>query len=119
MSASSPKGALLVGSVPLADSEQVFRAAVEILGDRLRRVPDGDLPMMLKQQAKRKHKVYFVRELERGGEPALRALNIRREYFTELRTRVVFWLTPNEEKQLAHYATDFWSIRHRTVHLSR
>lgn len=42
MSASSPKGALLVGSVPLADSEQVFRAAVEILGDRLRRVPDGE-----------------------------------------------------------------------------
>jgi hypothetical protein len=35
-------GAHLVGSVPLADAEAVFRAAVAALGDRLRRVPDGE-----------------------------------------------------------------------------
>lgn len=37
-----PVGALLVGSVPLQDSEAVFRAAVDVLGDRLRRIPDGE-----------------------------------------------------------------------------
>jgi hypothetical protein len=32
----------LVGSVPLADAEAVFRAASTILGDRVRRIPDGE-----------------------------------------------------------------------------
>lgn len=36
------KGAHLVGSVPLPDAESVFRAAAAHLGDRLRRVPDGE-----------------------------------------------------------------------------
>lgn len=38
----SPRGALLVGSVPLANAEEVFRAASEIVGDRVRRIPDGE-----------------------------------------------------------------------------
>lgn len=37
-----PTGAHLVGSVPLPDAESVFRASAEHLGDRLRRVPDGE-----------------------------------------------------------------------------
>lgn len=32
----------LVGSVPLANSEEVFRAAAQILGPRLKRMPDGE-----------------------------------------------------------------------------
>jgi hypothetical protein len=32
----------LVGSVPLADSETVFRTTAEILGDRIKRMPDGE-----------------------------------------------------------------------------
>jgi len=32
----------LVGSVPLADSEAVFRTATDLLGRRLRRLPDGE-----------------------------------------------------------------------------
>ena len=32
----------LVGSVPLANEEEVFRAASTILGDRVRRIPDGE-----------------------------------------------------------------------------
>ena len=31
-----------MGSVPLPDAESVFRAGAEHLGDRLRRVPDGE-----------------------------------------------------------------------------
>lgn len=37
-----PRGAHLVGSVPLANSEQVFREASARLGTRLRRMPDGE-----------------------------------------------------------------------------
>ena len=39
---STPRGAHLVGSVPLADSAAVFRAAGGVLGSRLRRIPDGE-----------------------------------------------------------------------------
>lgn len=37
-----PRGVHLVGSVPLADAEAVFRTATAILNDRLRRLPDGE-----------------------------------------------------------------------------
>jgi hypothetical protein len=33
---------LIVGSVPLADAEAVFRAIATALGDRVRRIPDGE-----------------------------------------------------------------------------
>jgi len=35
-------GVHLVGSVPLADADQVFRRVSAALGDRLRRIPDGE-----------------------------------------------------------------------------
>ncbi len=41
-SSSQPRGVHLVGSVPLANAEEVFRTASSILGDRLRRLPDGE-----------------------------------------------------------------------------
>lgn len=37
-----PRGAHLVGSVPLASGEAVFRTASDVLGRRLRRIPDGE-----------------------------------------------------------------------------
>lgn len=37
-----PRGVHLVGSVPLDSAEAVFRAASAALGDRLRRLPDGE-----------------------------------------------------------------------------
>ena len=40
--ANRPRGAHLVGSVPLADSEAVFREVSARLAGRLRRVPDGE-----------------------------------------------------------------------------
>jgi hypothetical protein len=43
MSASvSSRPVLLVGSVPLTDAEEVFRTASAMLGDHLRRIPDGE-----------------------------------------------------------------------------
>ena len=38
----NPMGVHLVGSVPLPDAETVFRRAQAALGDRLRRIPDGE-----------------------------------------------------------------------------
>lgn len=37
-----PRPVHLVGSVPLANSEEVFRATAQILGARLKRMPDGE-----------------------------------------------------------------------------
>lgn len=37
-----PRSVLLLGSVPLASAEEVFRTASSILGERLRRIPDGE-----------------------------------------------------------------------------
>jgi ubiquinone/menaquinone biosynthesis C-methylase UbiE len=37
-----PFGAHLVGSVPLANAEEVFRSLAAALGDRVRRLPDGE-----------------------------------------------------------------------------
>ncbi|MGH2583755.1 MAG: hypothetical protein ACRDJE_02440, partial [Dehalococcoidia bacterium] len=37
-----PRGALLLGSLPLGSAEEVFRTAASLLGDRLRRIPDGE-----------------------------------------------------------------------------
>lgn len=42
MADSGPRGAHLVGSIPLADADAVFRSTVALLGTRLRRVTDGE-----------------------------------------------------------------------------
>ena len=42
MSSLRQRPVLLVGSIPLADAEEVFRTASSILGDRVRRLPDGE-----------------------------------------------------------------------------
>jgi hypothetical protein len=89
--------------------------SVEVLSAE--RVAENDIPMAVRARARGAKQVFFVHDLGRGGDRALNALNIRREYFTEGRVRVVLWLTPAEEAALARHATDFWSFRHRTVQL--
>jgi SAM-dependent methyltransferase len=42
MSEASAHGVHLVGSVPLANAEAVFRAVAAEIGDRVRRIPDGE-----------------------------------------------------------------------------
>jgi len=42
MASGKPRAIMLVGSVPLTNSQDVFRTAAEILGDRIKRVPDGE-----------------------------------------------------------------------------
>ena len=42
MEESAPAGVHLVGSVPLGSAEEVFRSVAGAIGDRLRRLPDGE-----------------------------------------------------------------------------
>jgi hypothetical protein len=69
------------------------------------------------QNNSRRDTIFFVHRIGAGGTGALRALNIRREYFTLLHLRAVFWLSPTEEAAIANRAPDFWVFRHRAVYL--
>lgn len=42
-------------------------------------------------------------------------LDLQRDYFIDKRIRVVFWMTEEEAIDLAHFAPDFWGVRHRVV----
>ncbi len=79
----------------------------------------SDIPLFLSEIADLDKGVFFIEGLRWGGGKegtrAYRALNIGREYFIDQRIRVVFWLTENEANDLARYAPDFWSYRHRVV----
>ncbi|MBA4379304.1 MAG: hypothetical protein C0393_01205 [Anaerolinea sp.] len=80
---------------------------------------NSDIPLFLSEIADLDKSVFFIEGLRWGGgregTRAYRALNIGREYFIDRRIRVVFWLTENEANDLARYAPDFWSYRHRVV----
>ena len=58
--------------------------------------------------------VFFIDGLgqERAIESNIHAsLNLQREFFTEKRIRVIFWLTQNEIIHLIRYVPDFWIYR--------
>lgn len=80
---------------------------------------NSDIPLFLSELADLDKSIFFIEGLRWGGgregTRAYRALNIGREYFIDRRIRVVFWLTENEANDLARYAPDFWSYRHRVV----
>ena len=76
---------------------------------------DADIPLRLAEHPQRNGAIFFVSGLQWGGKTALRALNIRREYFVDRRLRAVFWLTENEAVAIAREAPDFWAFRHRVV----
>ncbi len=81
------------------------------------RAHNGDIPLRLSRKRNKSKTVYFIKGLKSGGEEALRALNIRREYLVENRVRVVFWLTEEEERLVIMLAPDFWAFRHQVVAL--
>lgn len=80
-----------------------------------------DIPLFLSQQPGREKTIYFISHLSQGGgedqRNAYRALNIRREYFTQYHLRAVFWLTEQETFDLPRFAPDFWAFRSRSVEL--
>lgn len=79
----------------------------------------ADLSLLISEMGDPGNLIFFVDGLRWGkGKDGLniyRALNIQREFFIENRIRIVFWLTEKEAVDLAHYAPDYWAIRHRVI----
>lgn len=63
------RGALLVGSVNLPDTESVLRAAGTVLGDRLARIPDGETGERYYWINFQTRRFDSVPQLERVGDP--------------------------------------------------
>lgn len=76
---SQPQGALLVGSINLPDAETTIRAAAAQLGDRLRRIPDGEVGERFHWIVFQPDRLAVTPGLERvGAEPILlRGLDLR------------------------------------------
>jgi tetratricopeptide (TPR) repeat protein len=80
---------------------------------------DADIPMLISGLPDLKDGVIFVDGLRWGcGQSDFNiyhSLNKHREFFIENNIRVVFWLTESEAVNLAHYAPDYWTFRHRVI----
>lgn len=103
----------------MLDAQEALAEQVHALRQSVERYvvtkDNADIPLRLSEHPERARTVFFVQGLQFGGEPALRALNIRREYLVNNSIRVVFWLTEYEAAAVAHGAPDFWAFRHRSV----
>ncbi|GAA1947782.1 hypothetical protein [Agromyces allii] len=64
-----PQGVHLVGSINLPDAETTMRSAAEILGDRVRRIPDGEVGERFHWIAWQPNRLAPTEGLERVGEP--------------------------------------------------
>jgi tetratricopeptide (TPR) repeat protein len=103
----------------MVDAQEALAEQLRTIGQDIERYvvskDNADIPLQLSEHPRRSQTVFFVQGLQFGGEPALRALNIRREYLVNNSIRAVFWLTEYEATAVAHGAPDFWAFRHRTV----
>jgi tetratricopeptide (TPR) repeat protein len=86
---------------------------------KIKNQKSADVSLLISELANLNNVVFFVEGLRWGaGEDdccTYRTLNKSREFFIENQIRVVFWLTENEAIDLAHYAPDYWSFRHRVI----
>jgi tetratricopeptide (TPR) repeat protein len=105
----------VMGDAAAALEAQLREGGQQVVWVRVSGEADADIPMRLAEHPQRNGAVFFVSGLQWGGQTALRALNIRREYFVDERLRAVFWLTENEAVAIAREAPDFWAFRHRVV----
>jgi tetratricopeptide (TPR) repeat protein len=105
----------VMGDAAAALEAQLRKGGQQVVWVRVNGEADADIPMRLAEHPQRNGTVFFISGLQWGGQTALRALNIRREYFVDERLRAVFWLTENEAVAIAREAPDFWAFRHRVV----
>jgi len=86
---------------------------------KIKNQKSADVSLLISELANLSNVVFFVEGLCWGaGEDdrcTYRILNKTREFFIENQIRVVFWLTENEAIDLAHFAPDYWSFRHRVI----
>lgn len=103
----------------MQEAQKALAAQIRAVGQEVERYivnkENADIPFVLSRHPDREKIVFFVQGVQFGGEPALRALNVRREYFVDKSIRAVFWLTEYEATAMAHSAPDFWAFRHRSV----
>ena len=82
----------------------------------------SDAPHSILATPAARQSVFFVSNIDWGGgadgKDAYKALNLYRELLVENQIKAVFWLTPTEAANLAHYAPDFWAFRHRVIEFS-
>ena len=86
---------------------------------KIKNQKNADVSLLISELANLSNVIFFVEGLHWGaGEEdrcTYRTLNKSREFFIENQIRVVFWLTENEAIDLAHFAPDYWSFRHRVI----
>jgi len=86
---------------------------------KIKNQKSADVSLLISELANLSNVVFFVEGLHCGaGEDdrcTYRMLNKSREFFIENQIRIVFWLTENEAIDLAHFAPDYWSFRHRVI----
>ena len=105
----------VMGDAAAALQARLREGGQQVVWVRVNGEADADIPLRLTEHPQRNGAVFFVSGLQWGGKTALRALNIRREYFVDQRLRAVFWLTESEAVAIAREAPDFWAFRHRVV----
>ncbi len=85
---------------------------------KIKNQKSADVSLLISELANLSNVVFFVEGLHWGAEDdrcTCRILNKSREFFIENHIRVVFWLTEDEAIDLAHFAPDYWSFRHRVI----
>jgi tetratricopeptide (TPR) repeat protein len=85
---------------------------------KIKNQKSADVSLLISELANLSNVVFFVEGLHWGAEDdrcTYRMLNKSREFFIENQIRVVFWLTEDEAIDLAHFAPDYWSFRHRVI----
>ena len=86
---------------------------------KIKNQKSADVSLLISELANLSNVVFFIEGLRwgEGGDDrcTYRILNKSREFFIENKIRVVFWLTENEAIDLAHFAPDYWSFRHRVI----
>ncbi len=107
-----------------ADADVALENRLHNLGQsayhiKIKNQKNADVSLLISELANLHNVVFFVEGLRWGaGEDdrcTYRILNKSREFFIENQIRVVFWLTENEAIDLAHFAPDYWSFRHRVI----
>jgi hypothetical protein len=79
----------------------------------------ADISLQISKLVNLDNVVIFVEGLRwgaaQGDSYAYIALNNRLEFFVDHQVRVVFWLTEKEAIDLAHFAPEYWALRHRVI----
>jgi tetratricopeptide (TPR) repeat protein len=104
-----------------AEVESQLEAVLRDAGETIVRVhvqPDSateDLLLYLRRHPQSGRAIFFVYDVEQGGEATERYLNYRREFLVEDRQRLLIWMEESQAAQLARHAPDFCAFRGRAL----